>query len=200
MSLANTFIRNALAAAIASTPVPVPRSSTRRGRQRLQHMIEQQQAAARGAVMAGAERQRRLDLDAELVRRNLRAVMPAVHDEAAGAHRHQLLQRGLDPILGFNGVERDVLRATSSPAARPTSSRIEASIGRLGKMHGDVPAPVGPLERRDRRLTLEKAFVQQIDHAPRGLLMADGKRRAMGVGVREGVMKGGVGCEKLSRT
>src|SRR3979490_20609 len=31
-----------------------------------QHMIEQQQAAACGAVVAGAERQRRLDFDAEL--------------------------------------------------------------------------------------------------------------------------------------
>ena len=72
MSLASTFSCSALAAAIASTPVPVPRSSTRRGRQRLQDMIEQQQAAARGAVVAGAERQRRLDLDAELVGRDPR--------------------------------------------------------------------------------------------------------------------------------
>ena len=52
-------------------------------------MIEQQQAAARGAVMAGAERQRRLDLDAELVGQDSRAVMPAVHDEAPGADRNQ---------------------------------------------------------------------------------------------------------------
>src|SRR5260370_2042328 len=35
----------------------------------LQHGIEQQQAAARGAMMADAERQRRLDLDAGLVGR-----------------------------------------------------------------------------------------------------------------------------------
>ena len=69
MSLASTCSCSAFAAAIASTPVPVPRSSTRRGRQRLQDVVEQQQAAARGAVMAGAERERRLDLDAELVGR-----------------------------------------------------------------------------------------------------------------------------------
>jgi len=36
----------------------------------LQHKVEQQEAAARGAVVAGAERQRRLDLDAELVWRH----------------------------------------------------------------------------------------------------------------------------------
>ena len=33
MSLASTLLGSAFAAAIASTPVPVPRSSTRRGRQ-----------------------------------------------------------------------------------------------------------------------------------------------------------------------
>ena len=59
------------------------------GQVRLQHFVEQQQAAARGAVMPGAERQRRLDLDAELVGRHVGAVMLAVHDEAPGADRDQ---------------------------------------------------------------------------------------------------------------
>ena len=36
--------------------------------------------------------------------------MPAVHDEAPRAHRHQLFERGLDPIPGFHRVERDALR------------------------------------------------------------------------------------------
>ena len=76
---------------------------------RLQHMIEQQQAAARGAVMAGAERQRRLDLDAELVRRDARAIMLAVHDEAPGGDRDEVLEAGLDPVPGLDGVEGDVL-------------------------------------------------------------------------------------------
>src|SRR5450432_848687 len=61
MSLASTFTRNAFAAAMASTPVTASH----------QHGIEQQQTAARGAMMAGAERQRGLDLDAELVGRHL---------------------------------------------------------------------------------------------------------------------------------
>ena len=74
----------------------------------LQHMIQQQQAAAGGAVVAGAERQRSLDLDADLVRWHLGAVMPAMHDEAAGTDRDQFFQRRLDPILGFDDVEGDV--------------------------------------------------------------------------------------------
>ncbi len=49
-------------------------------------------------------------------------------------------------------------------------------------MHGDVPAPIGPLERGNRGLAFEKALGQQIDHAPRGLLVADGKGRAVGAG------------------
>ena len=56
-------------------------------------MIEQQQAAARGAVVAGAERQRRLDFDAELVGRHPLAVMLAVHDEASGRHRDEVFER-----------------------------------------------------------------------------------------------------------
>ena len=70
-------------------------------------MIEQQQAAAGGAVVAGAERQRRLDLDAELVRRHARAIMLAVHDEASGRDRDEVLEAGLDPIPGLDRIEGD---------------------------------------------------------------------------------------------
>ena len=107
--------------------------------------------------------------------------MLAVHDEAPGAHRHQFFQRGLDPILGFHGVERDALRhLVAGGEADQFADR--SLVGRLGKMHGDVPAPVGPLERGDRGLALEKALVEQIDHALGGLLVADGKGRAVGAG------------------
>src|SRR5580704_7595149 len=105
--------------------------------------------------MAGAERQRRLDLDAELVGRNARAVMVAMHDEATRAHRNQFLERGLDPVLGLDGVEADVLRVVvAGGEADQLADR--TLIRRLGEMHGDVPASVGALERRDRGLALEK--------------------------------------------
>ena len=73
----------------------------------LQDMVEQQQAAPGGAVMAGAERQRRLDLDAELVGRDAVAVVLAVDDEAAGGDRDQILEARFDPVLGFDHVEND---------------------------------------------------------------------------------------------
>ena len=85
-------------------------------------MIEQQQAAARGAVVAGAERQRRLDLDAELVGRDPVAVMLAVDDEASGGDGDEVFEAGLDPILGLDRVEGDAL-GDSAPAALATSSR-----------------------------------------------------------------------------
>ena len=49
--------------------------------------IQRQQAAAGGAVMAGAERGRGLDLDADAMAGHARAVVRAVHDEAAGGDR-----------------------------------------------------------------------------------------------------------------
>src|SRR5580704_17158608 len=99
--------------------------------------------------MAGAERQRRLDLDAELIWRNARAVMLAMDDEASRAHRHQFLERGLDPVLGLDGIKGDVPRdiVAGGDADEFADSVL---IGGLGEMHGDIPAPVRALERRDR--------------------------------------------------
>ena len=50
------------------------------------HAVQHQQAAARRAVMAGAEGQRRLDLDCDVVGPDSRAVMGAVNEKAPGAH------------------------------------------------------------------------------------------------------------------
>ena len=150
---------------------------------RLQHMVEQQQAAARGAVMAGAEGQRRLDLDAELVGGHPRAVMGAMHDKAPRRHRHEVFQARLDPVLGLDRVEGDGLRDL---LARRIGHELaeQRLVRRLGKMHRDIPAPVRPLERRHRRLALEKDLGQQIDHALGGMLVADRKWARWVAGVR----------------
>ena len=157
MSLASTASCSAFAAAMASTPVPVPRSSTRRGRLRLQHLIEQQQAAAGGAVMAGTERQRRLDLDAELVGRHPRRGRgwPCTTNRPA-RHRHQIFEARLDPVPGLDGVEDDADRDLRAGriADQPADPRL---VGRVGEMQGDIPAPVRPLERGDRGLPSEKS-------------------------------------------
>ena len=147
----------------------------------LQHMIEQQQAAARGAVMAGAERQRRLDLDAELVGRDARAIMLAVHDETPGRDRNEVLEAGLDPVPGLDGVESD---ASGDILAGSVGHELaqQRLIRRVGKMHGDVPAPVRPFERGDGGLALEKDFGKHVDDVPGGVFVADREAGAVGGG------------------
>ena len=127
-------------------------------------MIEQQQAAARGAVVAGAEGQRRLDFNADLVGCDPLAVMLAVDDEAPGRHGHEVFEAGLDPILGLDGVEANALRnfPTRGIGHEFADQRL---IGRLGKMHRDVPSAIRPLERGDRGLDSKKNFGQCIDDA-----------------------------------
>jgi FMN phosphatase YigB (HAD superfamily) len=68
--------------------------TTARGNARLNGLGHQSpQAAERGAVMAGAEGKRRLDLDGEVVPPHLMTVMAAMDEEAARPHRHELKRR-----------------------------------------------------------------------------------------------------------
>ena len=147
---------------------------------RLQDVAEQHEAAAGGAVMAGAEGERRLDLDAELVRRNFVAVVLAMDDEAAGMHGNQILQRGLDPVLGFDDVEGGRARGLLARGERDQIAD-RGLIGRFRKMHGDVPAPGRARESRDGGFVLSEAFGQQIRDAPGGSFIADRERGAVGL-------------------
>ena len=54
---------------------------------KLTNRVQRDEAAARRAVMAGAEGQRRLDLDGDSVRRHAAAIMAAVHDKASRRNR-----------------------------------------------------------------------------------------------------------------
>src|SRR6478672_12537175 len=80
---------------------------------RLGKPIQRQQAPSRGPVMAGAEGERRLDLDPNLVRRNPRPVMRAVNGESAGLNWLELAQARGDPVLRgdlFKGQPRGAVR------------------------------------------------------------------------------------------
>ena len=142
-------------------------------------MIEQQQTAARGAMVAGAERQCRLDLDGELVWRHARAVMAAMDHEAPGRDGDEIFEGRLDPVLGLNDVKGDVPRhVVAGGDADEVADR--SLVRRLGEMHDDVPASGGTFKRRYRRLALEKAFGQEIDDALGGLFAADRKAGTVG--------------------
>src|SRR5262249_59417222 len=74
---------------------------------RLDEAIERQQAAARGAMMARAESERRLDFDAHHIRSNPRSVMRAVNDEASGRDRMQSGEACGDPVALGNARESE---------------------------------------------------------------------------------------------
>ena len=64
-----------------------------------QHIGEMQETAARRAVMAGAEGERRLDLDGDFIGARAMPVVAAVHHELPGTDRGQPFKRGGDPVL-----------------------------------------------------------------------------------------------------
>src|SRR4051812_43939728 len=98
--------------------------------------------------------------------------MLTVHDEAACADRDQLFQCRPDPVPGFHNVERDI---SCNLAAEGEAYEFAdgALIWCFGEMQCDVPAPAGAFGRGDRGIALEKALAQEIDHALRGLFVAD---------------------------
>src|SRR5512135_2005371 len=78
---------------------------TPRAVHRLAQPIQRHEAAARGAMMAGAEGERGLDLDADPVRRHATAIMRTVHHETANRDRPQPEKAFRDPILGGDALE-----------------------------------------------------------------------------------------------
>ena len=137
-------------------------------------------------MVAGAERQRRFDLDTELVGCHPCAVMVAMHDEPSGGDRDEILEAGLDPIPGLDGVEADISRdgLTGGVADDLADQRL---VGRGGKMRGDTPAPVRPLEGGDRgrvlqELALGEDLGEDVDHAFGGLFAADRNAGTVGGG------------------
>ena len=67
--------------------------------------IEHFEAAARRAVMAGAEGERGVDLDCDVVGAHFAAAVRSMHDEAPGPHRLQPFERGGHPVLGVDAPE-----------------------------------------------------------------------------------------------
>ena len=182
MSLASTLPCSALAAAIASTPVPVPRSSTRRGLVGLQDVAEQQQAAAGGAVMAGAEGERRLDLDAELVGGDLGPVMLAMDDKAPGMNRHQLVERRLDPVLGLHRVELDGACGLVTGGERDQVADRDL-FGASAKCMVTSQRPLGP-SKAATAASPSRGLRSEIGDTARGKFVADRKAGAVGRGVK----------------
>ena len=101
-------------------------------------MIERQQAAAGRTVMTGAERQRRFDLDADVVRRHAAAIMRAVNDEAAGGDGLQSGETLADPVLRGDALEAQRLAGIVAAGSGGEFAH-RGLVGRHDKMNGDAP-------------------------------------------------------------
>jgi len=71
--------------------------------------IECEQAAARGAVVAGAKGEPCIDLDGDAIDPRALACMRAMHDETSGLDRRQAFAALVDPIGGRERLEHQRL-------------------------------------------------------------------------------------------
>ena len=117
--------RMARAAAMASTPEPQPRSSTRRVVPCTRQLVDGQQAAERGAVVGCAEGLPGVDQDGARAVGDAPAVVAAVHDEAAGDDRRQGGLRHGHPIEIGEVLEDDI-------GDRPADTARQRRRGGLG--------------------------------------------------------------------
>jgi hypothetical protein len=116
-------------------------------------------------VVAGAEGERGLDLDGEVVDPQRCAVMRSVDEEAPGPHRPQPIERRLDPILRRDPLEGGALRGRADDRAY---ERADRRLVRLRREIGlDQPAAVGALEGGDGGLGRIEDLAEEIGHAPR---------------------------------
>lgn len=129
--------------------------------------VEQDQASARGAVMTGAEGERRLDFDADRVRRDPAAIMAPMHDEASGANGREPFEARSDPVPGRDRGEGE--RARRLVAGRVPHRLAHAFlVRRKSEMKRKVPAAGRGLERGDHDLVGVEVFGQEIGDPPRG--------------------------------
>ena len=111
----------------------------------LGQFIQRQQAAARGAVVAGSKRKRRLDLDADVVGLDAGAVVRAMHDAAAGAHRFETGEALLDPIGRRDRLDGE--RGRRRFAGGDRDQRAQHGFVRLvAEMNRHLPLPAIVLE------------------------------------------------------
>jgi len=130
---------------------------------RFEQTIEGEQTSARRAVMAGAERQRRFDFDANAVGGDTRAIVTPVHDEPAGRYRLKSLKTGGDPICFRDFLESKRLRNGSARCGRDHLPEFML-VERARRVERDNPAAVR-LVYGARRFAGIKAFSKQIGEA-----------------------------------
>src|SRR4051812_2830253 len=121
-------------------------------------------------MMSGAEGERRLDLDADAIRRNARAVVRPMHGEAACLNGLELSETRRNPVLGgdlFEGQPRGAFGACQLTHRQSHRLLVRWRF----KVDLQVPTPVCPLERGSCRLV--KTLGKRVDEALRARFVAD---------------------------
>jgi hypothetical protein len=145
-----------------------------------------QQAAARRAVMAGAEGEAGLDLDSDVVGLERGAVVRAVDEEAPGPDRRQAGERIGDPValLGqaeFDAPRRVVAGRRGDEFAQRLLVRREAELGFDQPRLAAARPRLFRLERRRRGLRRLETLDDQIGDGARALLVGDQPQQVRGV-------------------
>ncbi len=120
--------------------------------------------------MAGAEGERSLDLDGDGIAWDARALVRAMHDKTAGAHRRQVGQTLRHPVSVGDGLEAQRLcRRVAGDQRHLRAHRF--LVGRIAKVNRQLPLPAVVLERRADRVGVQ-AFAQRGEQAAGGRLVA----------------------------
>ena len=143
------------------------------------------QAAAGRAVMAGAEGERRLDLDRNVVGAHPGAVMRAVDEKAPGAHRRKPGERIGDPVAlrraaEFESGRRRLARRRGDEVAQ------QRLVGRKAEIDFDHPGLAASerrvgLEGRGRGLRGLEALDDEVRDRARARLVTDETHHVGGV-------------------
>ncbi len=120
--------------------------------------------------MAGAESQRRFDLDADAIERDAGAVMGAVHDEAAGGDGSQSGEAFAHPILRRHALEAQRLGGSVARGRRGQRAYY-FFIGCGTKIHRHPPAAGADIHKGHGNVVGRKSLGDQIGDPVRRLFI-----------------------------
>src|SRR5947209_14574848 len=121
-------------------------------------------------MMAGAEGERRLDLNPDAICRNAPTVMRAVHGKPAGLDWLKLGEAGGYPV-SLGDLLKDQLRCVLGARQLTHRQAHRVLVGCFLVMDLQVPAPVGAFERGSCRLV--ETLGKRVGEALGGCLVAD---------------------------
>ncbi len=152
-------------------------------RSRFAQRVQREQTAARGAVMAGAKRQRRFDFDADAIARNKRAVVPAMNDETSGDDRRQAGETGVGPVRSLDLFEAQRLRRVGPCRGRNQPAQ-GFPIRRVLEIDRHIPQSAARLGERGRDVVAVEGLGDDRGDPPGGLSVdcqpCDGRRTRAG--------------------